>query len=148
MNTKSAIEGGLAGAFTLSVLHEVLKYYNPDAPHMDELGMQALSKALNFANLPVPEEKKLFLITLAGDLFANAAFYSAAGIGNEKQVWLRGILLGISAGIGGVLLPKPMGLDEDKSSRTLQTKVLTIGLYLVGGIIASAVMDHLQRRNK
>jgi hypothetical protein len=152
MKLVSSLEGGLLGAFALSVVHQVLKKYNPDAPRMDELGMEALSKTLGFANLPIPEEKKLFLITLAGDLIVNAAFYSAAGIGDKKQVWLRGILLGLSAGIGGVLLPKPMGLNEEASNKTTQTKILTISLYLLGGIVASAVMDRLQqkedRRNK
>lgn len=148
MQLVPAIEGGLIGAFGLSIMHQVLKKYNPEAPHMDELGMEALSKTLGFANLPIPEEKKLFLLTLAGDLIANTAFYSAAGIGDKKQVWLRGILLGLSAGIGGVLLPKPMGLNEQASTRTTQTKILTIGLYLIGGIIASAVMEHLQGRDE
>jgi hypothetical protein len=143
-----AVEGGLFGAFALSVIHQILKKYNADAPHMDELGMEAISKTLGFANLPIPEEKKLFLITLAGDLIANSAYYSAAGIGDKKQVWLRGVLLGLSAGIGGVFLPKPMGLNEQASSRTLQTKILTVGLYLLGGLVASAVMDRLQRRTE
>jgi hypothetical protein len=146
MKLTSAFEGGLFGAFALSVIHQILKKYNPDAPHMDDLGMEALSKTLGFAKLPIPEEKKLFLMTLAGDLMVNAAFYSAAGIGDKKQVWLRGILLGLSAGIGGVFLPKPMGLNEDASNRTMQTKILTVGLYLIGGIVASAVMEHLQKK--
>lgn len=148
MKIISALEGGLFGAFALSILHQILKKYNPDAPHMDELGMEALSKTLNFADLPIPEERKLFLMTLAGDLLVNSAFYSAAGIGNKNQVWLRGILLGLSAGLGGVFLPKPMGLDEEKSNRTIQTKIMTVGLYLLGGLVASAVMDHLQNREK
>ena len=148
MKLGSALEGGLAGAFALSLLHEILKWKNPDAPHMDELGMEALSKALNFAKLPIPEERKLFLMTLAGDLMANSAFYAVAGIGEKDQVWLRGILLGLSAGIGGVLLPKPMGLDESKSTRTIQTKIMTMGLYLFGGLVASFVMDHLANRDK
>jgi hypothetical protein len=145
MKLSFAIEGGLAGAFALSVLHEILRWKVPDAPHMDELGMEALSKTLKMADLPVPGEKKLFLSALAGDILANSVFYSAAGIGDKDQVWLRGILLGLSAGIGGVLLPKPMGLNEDASNRTTKTKILTIGLYLVGGVVASLVMDRVQK---
>jgi hypothetical protein len=52
MKLVSSLEGGLLGAFALSVVHQVLKKYNPDAPRMDELGMEALSKTLGFANLP------------------------------------------------------------------------------------------------
>ena len=148
MKIVPALEGGLFGAFALSIVHQLLKKYNPEAPHMDELGMEALAKTLNLAGLPIPEEKKLFLITLAGDLLVNSAFYSAAGIGGKDRVLLRGLLLGLSAGIGGVLLPKPMGLDEQKSARTNQTKILTIGLYLVGGVIASLVMERLQAKTE
>lgn len=148
MKLSSAIEGGLLGAFALSLLHEILRHYNSDAPHLDEAGMQAMTKLLDSVNLPIPEDKKLFLLTLAGDLIANAAFYSAAGIGDKEQVWLRGILLGLSAGVGGVLLPKPMGLDEKTTARTTETKLLTMGLYLVGGVVASALMEHLEKRKQ
>ncbi len=81
MKLSSALEGGLAGAFALSLLHEILKWKNPDAPHLDELGMEAITKVLDSTGLPIPDDTKLFLTALAGDLIANSAFYSIAGIG-------------------------------------------------------------------
>ena len=145
MKITTALGGGFAAAIALNIIHQTLKAKDPDAPHMDELGMEALAKGFNYANHHAPEEKKLFLLTLAADILSNGAYYSVAGIGSKKFVWLRGTLLGLAAGVGGVLLPKPMGLNEKKSTRTTKTKELTIALYLFAGIAAAGIMHMLEK---
>jgi hypothetical protein len=45
-----------------------------------------------------------------------------------------------------VLLPKPLGLNEDHSNRTIQTKIMTVGLYVIGGLVAACVMKFLDRK--
>jgi hypothetical protein len=146
MKTTSALIGGLAGSIALTILHQVLRTTNSNAPHMDELGMEAISKSLNKAGLPVPEEKNLYLLTMAGDIAGNAIYYAAAGIGDKSNAIRNGVALGLAAGVGGVLLPKPMGLNEKASTRTTETKMLTVAIYLFGGIVASAVMSVLENR--
>ena len=64
---------------------------------------------------------------------------SAAGMGGEKGVWLRGALLGLVAGVSAVILPKPLGLPQEPSNKTTGTQLMTIGLYLMGGLIAAAI---------
>ena len=57
-----------------------------------------------------------------------------------KNVLAKSILaLGLAAGIGGVVLPGPLGLGEDASARTPQTKIITGALYLLGGLTAGAM---------
>jgi len=60
------------------------------------------------------------------------------GLCNEKGIWLRAAGLGIAAGIGGVMLPCPMGLGEEPSGRTNATKGMTVGWYLAGALAAAA----------
>jgi hypothetical protein len=60
---------------------------------------------------------------------------------------LAGTALGLAAGIGAVALPGPMGLGSEPSTRTPQTTALTIGLYLLGGVVAGATFA-LMSRNK
>jgi cytochrome c biogenesis protein CcdA len=143
MKPIAAFGGGLAGAAAVTLLHESVKRIVPEAPRMDLLGMNAISKGLNAAGINTPNNTQLFVITLAGDLLANSLYYSAAGIGKEKNIWLRSSLLGLAAGIGAVTLPGPLGLNEKHSNRTTATKLMTVGLYVAGAVVTTAVIKLL-----
>ena len=139
MKGSAAIAGGLAGACAIASVHEGLRRLTPDAPRMDLLDMEALRKLLKTIHAPVPKHEELLKWTVTGEAVSNVAYYSLAGAGNGKSVWLRGALLGLVAGITAVVLPEPLGLPEVHSNRTTQTKVMTIGLYLIGGLAAASV---------
>src|SRR5205085_9118958 len=118
MKLISAIGGGVAGAAILTLLHQTIKSLTPDAPRMDLLGMEAISKTLEKTGVDVPGEEALYNITLAGDMISNSLYYTLAGVGNEKQAIRRGVLLGLAAGLGAVYLPKPLGLNPNPSNQT------------------------------
>jgi hypothetical protein len=137
MKIAQSLVNGFAGALTLTVLHEAMRRIVPDAPRMDVLGMRAIAKGLVKSGAPLPSEEKLYGMAMAGDLVANSLYYSLAGTG--KNAWVKGALLGLAAGAGGVALPGPLGLGEDASARTPQTKLMTVAWYLAGGLAAAAV---------
>lgn len=131
-----ALASGLAGATALTLLHETARHLRPDiAPRMDVLGMRALRKLLGKAAAPQPDHDTLFNLTMTGDLLSNGLYFSLVGRG--KKAWRRGALLGLAAGVGGVVLPGPLGLGEAPSNRTPETKLLTVAWYLVGGLAAA-----------
>jgi hypothetical protein len=146
MRTLYALEGGVAGAAVLTLIHESLKKAIPGAPRMDLLGMNAMSKGLKVIGAKTPRERKLYGWSLTGDIISNSIFYSFAGIGKKENAVARGAALGLVAGLGAVLLPKPLGLEERHSARSLETKLMTVGLYVVGGLVAAAVMRMLDRK--
>ena len=146
MKAIAALTGGIAGACALTLLHETVRRSDPDAPRIDLLGMDALSKMMKAGDIEPPDNTTLFTLTMAGDLLSNSLYYSLAGFGSDKQVWLRGILLGLGAGLGAVYLPAPLGLKEAPSNRTVRTKAMTVAWYLAGGLVASAVMSSLKKR--
>jgi hypothetical protein len=146
MNTSTALVGGLAGAATITLLHESIRRVVPEAPRMDRLGMQAISKGFEKAGKKVPNEDALYSITLAGDLLSNALFYSAAGIGSEKNIWVRSSLLGLAAGLGAVLLPEPLGLNKKYSNKSVTTQIMTVGLYVTGALVTTAVIKLLNKK--
>jgi hypothetical protein len=148
MNAESAIEGGITSATTLTILHEIVRMFDKDAPHMQDLGMQAISKLFDKANVTVPDDDKLYFLSMAGELIGNTLFYSLTGAGGKNNVWLRGALLGLSAGIGSVVLPEKLGLSELPSSRTTKTKLMSISYYLLAGIIAALVTEKLEERRR
>lgn len=148
MKALTALEGGIAGAIILTSIHEVTKKSTSNAPQMDLLGMNALSKVLTKSFKNTPNSKTLFLWTLAGDLVANSLYYSLSGIGNKKNLWIKAGFLGIAAGAGAILLPKPLGLNPTYSNRTRKTQLLTMALYLGGSMIAATAMKFLERNKK
>ena len=152
MKPIAAMGGGVAGAAAVTLIHESLKRIVPQAPRMDLLGMNAISKGLNAIGINTPTDTKLFALALTGDLLSNAVYYSIAGMGNEKNIWLRSSMLGLAAGIGAVTLPGPLGLKEHHSSKTTATKLMTVGLYVAGALVTTAVIKLLaskkQERNQ
>jgi hypothetical protein len=135
MKLLQALASGLAGACALTLLHESVRRVSPDAPRMDVLGMRAIAKSLRKADQQPPTGDRLFYASIAGDLVSNTLYYSFTGTGSG--VWGRGAMLGLVAGIGAVALPGPLGLGEAPSNRTTRTQVMTVALYLAGGLAAA-----------
>jgi len=145
MKILPALSAGLAGAVALTLLHETVRRLRPaDAPRMDVLGMRGLRKLLRKADAPQPDDDMLFNATMAGDVLSNGLYYSLVGSG--RHAVRRGLLLGLAAGIGGVVLPGPMGLGEAPSGRTPQTKLMTVTWYTVGGLVAGGLARALRKR--
>ncbi|MCB2378784.1 hypothetical protein LGH70_14380 [Hymenobacter sp. BT635] len=141
-----ALGSGLAGALVLTAIHETARRLLPDAPRMDVLGMRGLRKLLGKAHAPQPAPDTLFNLTMAGDILSNGLYYSLVGRG--KEAWRRGTLLGLAAGVGGVVLPGPLGLGEAPSNRTRQTQLMTVAWYLLGGLAAAGASRAWSRARK
>lgn len=146
MNFKSTL-GGLAGACTLTLLNESVKKLDKDAPRMDLLGMNAVARLMKGSNILTQTAGKLFPVALAGDLVSNTLYYSMADTGDRNKTLLRGALLGLGAGLGAVVLPKTLGLNDDATTRTMKTKVLTVSWYVIGGLAAAAAINLLNKNN-
>lgn len=141
----SSAIGGLAGAVALNVIHQVVKSVDHDAPRVDLVGEEALTRGMEAMGLTPPTGNALFAATLAGDVISNAIYYSAIGMGGKKYLLLRGAGIGLSAGIGALTLPKPMGLSDAPVTRTDKTKLLTVAWYTIGGLVAATVIKALRK---
>jgi hypothetical protein len=63
------------------------------------------------------------------------------GLGEPRHAVRRGLLLGLAAGAGAVLLPPVMGLGRQPGQRTPLTQLLTIAWYTLGGVVAGATFS-------
>lgn len=140
------LAGGLAGTLTVASLHEAFRRISPDAPRMDVLDMDLIRKGLKKINKEAPADGTLQRAAVSGELVCDTAYYGLVGMGGRKGAWLRGALLGLFAGVTAVVLPKPLGLPEDPSNKTLATKLMTVGLYLAGGLAAAAMTQLVDSR--
>jgi hypothetical protein len=134
---------GLAGAVAVTLVHETVRRFYPNAPRMDVLGMRAIAKGMRYAGQTPPNDDKLHTWSMVGDIISNGLYYSLVGGG--KKALAKGTILGAAAGLGGVLLPGPMGLGTAPSNRTRQTQALTIGYYLFAGLVSAAVATSLRK---
>jgi hypothetical protein len=148
MNMKliKALISGFAGAIALNLLHESARKLDHQAPRVDLVGAEALSKGLSALGMNPPSGNKLYAATLAGDVLSNGIYYSAIGFGKPKYLWVRAAISGLSAGVGAVTLPSPMGLDDRAVKRTEKTAILTVTWYLFGALVTAAVMSKLQKK--
>ncbi|RZA01439.1 MAG: hypothetical protein EOP47_10655 [Sphingobacteriaceae bacterium] len=137
--------GGLAGAVALNIVHQTAKAIDHDAPRVDLIGEEAVSKGLKQIGVEPPKGNKLFAATLAGDLISNAIYYSAIGLGKNSNLLFRGAAYGLSAGLGALTLPQPMGLSDAPVTKTQQTKAMTVAWYLLGGVVTALTIKALRK---
>jgi len=146
MAALEALSSGLVGATALTAIHESARKTFADAPRMDVLGERAIAKSMKLVGSQPPREENLHSAALLGDVISNSLYYSLVGLGEPKTAVLRGAILGLAAGIGGVYLPGPLGLGNGPSARTPATKLMTIGWYLAGGVAAGLAYQLMHRR--
>lgn len=141
-----ALGSGLIGAIALTVLHETARRFIPDAPRADILGMRAIKKVMESADADPPADAELHDWALGGDVLSNTLYYSLIGLAKPKDALLAGAALGLAAGVGAVELPGPMGLGTTPTRRTEATATMTIGWYMVGGLVTAAAYRWLARK--
>ena len=149
MSAGSILAGGLAGAATVTVLNETLRRVTPEsAPRMEILGMRAARAAFDAAEIDVPPRRALMPMTFAAEVVSNTAYYSLVGLARPENAVAVGTVLGLAAGIGAVTLPGPLGLGKEPSSRSPQTRLLTVAWYLAGGVVAGFLRKAQGGRNR
>lgn len=141
-----AVLAGGAGAAALTTLHEGARKLTPGAPRMDIVGMRGIAQLLTRWDLRIPSNRALHRLALAGDVLANAAFYAAVGVGRSSRAPLRGAVLGALAGVGALVIPRRIGLGDPPHSTEQANRVMTVGWYLVGGLVAGLVHRLLATR--
>ena len=138
MTRLQALASGAVGAGVVTLLNESVRRLYPHAPRMEVIGMRAIARSMRAADQEPPDRGPLFWLALLGDLVSNTVYYSLVGAGSGNNAWRRGALLGLSAGIGAVVLLGPLGLGRQPREHFPTTQAMTIGWYLAGGLAAAA----------
>jgi hypothetical protein len=162
MKLASAIEGGLAGATTISLISEALRKIDGKAPGANGVKSKRLKKRLKRAGSKKnPLKATEQYIHLAGDLLAAASVLGFTSLGKKKNAVLRGALLGAAAGLGAVLLndynhdPHNGKLNGHEGFPTsmipkdpLSRKAMEVGLFTIGGMIAGKIFQSTGKKKK
>lgn len=139
-----ALVVGAGGASALTLTHEVVRQLVPKAPRLDRLGGTALARVLDAIGIDVPRGEKLRGLALVMDLVANAAWYAPVA-GRSAHPLRRGVLLGLAAGVGAVVLPPFLGLPKRARGTSIAGMAMTVGLYTLGGLAAAGIAAFARR---
>ena len=146
MGNWRAFASGLAGAIVLTAVHQAARKVTPNAPRMDIYGERGIAKVMRAMGKEPPAGENLHNAALAGDIVSNTLHYSLAASGEAKDAPLRGLLLGLTAGLGALVLPPKLGLGKEPSNRRTSTQVMTVAWYTLGGL-ASGIAYRCLARN-
>lgn len=138
MKVISSMAGGLAGALSVRLIQELLKKVDPSAPRLDLLRKQAAFKIADKVNNGSSDANKLKGLCAAGDIISNTLYFSLTAAAGKKAIPV-GTLLGLGMGAGAVTLPAKLGLNSYFTGGTRKRKLMTMGLYLIGGLVAASV---------
>jgi hypothetical protein len=136
---------GAVGAGVLTIIHQLAQGVRSDAPRMDVVGMEVLGTSLTLAGAQVPDDARLYNMTLAGDLLSNTLFYAAVPAKNARTTFLRAAVLGVSAGVGALTLPRYLVNNDPPHSHHVANNVMTVAWYLAGALAAAATYQALRR---
>ena len=143
-NFTAAAVAGMAGAIAVNIAQELTRHLTSKAPRMNVIGMRAFARLARVFGVKPP--KRLRPATFAADLVTNSAYYSLVGAAGPSRAATAGAAIGAAAGIGGALLPAPMGLGDEEVNRTHTTQALVVLMYLGAGLIAGATYRSLADR--
>jgi hypothetical protein len=144
-----ALAAGAVGAAAVTLANEVGRRTLADAPRLDLLGTRAVSKLVSRGGVRrfVPgKRRELQRTALAGDLAMNALFYALVAPGRSPRPLARGLVFGALAGVGAVVLAPKLGLGHRPSGATVETALLTIAWYGIGGVAAGLAARALATR--
>src|SRR5262249_14378005 len=138
MNKSALVQAlgyGLAGAAAATLASETAKRARPS---FSPLGF--LSRRRRLQN---PFARK----TLAGALLSTPPLSNIIGGRSVKRDLLRSALLGVSAGVGSLAIPKQKGVWGVRGRRG-RSNLATVGRLLAGGLIAAAASRLLNRKSR
>lgn len=139
---------GFAGALAVTAAHQAVKKFVPDAPRMDVLGLRSVEElCLKFGWEP-PQGATLFRSPLVADLISNSIYYSPIGASRGATAVGKGISMGIAAGLGAGKIPQLLGLSKPSGDRSTTSVAMTVGLYVLGGLVAASVASFLSPRDR
>jgi hypothetical protein len=152
----SVLEGGLAGASTLSLLTNTLRKSSDNNSDTSLFEGKNLKKRFKKAGSKKPTKATGQYVQLAGDLLGSTALFGLSGLQKKKNLMLRGALLGTAAGLGAVLLNEHDKKKEDRDgilqARTQKqewvSKALEVSLYTIGGLLAAKLIEVTGKKKK
>jgi len=136
-NMFKKILAGIGGAIVLNIVHETIRKNFKNVPRINELGEEALLKLTSNTPINITGKDNLYAATLVGDIVSNGIYYATTATKNDLSS-------GLMAGISAIMLPKPLGLNEQPVAENMQKKAMTVGYYILGACATKFIYDTIK----
>ena len=145
MNSTLSVLDELAKQSPLTILQKIVRLFDKNAPNFNEIGRTTIMKLADKADLNVPHND----VTQLLETVSEKATHAIAGIFGDKSEneIIQGAALGLCVGVGTVLLQPKEDYFSTQHNSVNKKKLLTIGTYIAGGILASIIVKQLEKRN-
>ena len=145
MNSTLSVLDELAKQSPLTILQKIVRLFDQNAPHFNEIGRKTIMKLADKVDLNVPHNDVTQLLEAASEKATRAI----AGIFGDKgeNAIIQGAALGLCVGVGTVLLQPKEDYFSAQHNGVNKKKLLTVGTYVAGGILALIVVKQLKKRN-
>ncbi|MCY7422573.1 MAG: hypothetical protein LH478_12625 [Chitinophagaceae bacterium] len=145
MNSTSSVLDELAKQSPLNLLHKIIRIFDQNAPRFQDLGRKTIAKLADKADLNVPDTDVTQLLDAVSEKATNAI---AGFFGDNKEnAIIQGAALGLCVGVGTVLLQPKEDYFSTEHNGVAKKKLLTVGMYIAGGILASIIVKQLEKNN-
>ncbi|WP_426791704.1 hypothetical protein [Sphingobacterium sp. WOUb80] len=105
-----------------------------------------MQKTVRFAGFKPLKGNGLVAATFGADVASNAMLYTLIGYGGQKNLLLKGAVLGTVVGLATLTIPEQAGLDATPIKKTDRTKLMTVAWYVIGGLAAGMAMKAFGKR--
>ena len=133
------VGSGLLGAAALTATHELARRIHPAAPRMDQVGIPRAEAGLPGPRPPAAARAGALRDHARRGSLSNGLYYGALLWGRPRHPWLRAMVGGTLAGAGAAWLPPRLGLARRRRTRLLENGAMTVGMYLLGAVVAAAL---------
>ena len=130
----------------LAIIQKIVRMIDGKAPRIDELGKHHIAKLADKADMNVPEQDILELIDTTSEKIGDK-IAALLGKSDGDNLILKGAAMGLTAGVGVVLLPGHHEYFEVGRADTTRNKLITVGIYMAGGIAAALISRQLNKNN-
>ena len=145
MKSTPSVLDELSKQSPLNILHKIIRLFDQNAPRFQDLGRNTILKLADKADINVPDNDVNQLL----DSVSQKATDAISGLfGDSKEnAIIQGAALGLSVGLGTVLLQPKDEYFSSEHNGVAKKKLLTVGMYVAGGILASIIVQQLEKNN-
>ncbi|HAV02488.1 MAG TPA: hypothetical protein DCW95_04715 [Chryseobacterium sp.] len=139
---------GLAGALALTGVHQLFKKCMDDAPHLEQVGEEAVKESLEAVDVQLSDEDQVYNAALGGNILSNAVLFSTLATSTSPtQIVTKSLGTGLLGAAGTLGLAEQL-LGNNKATNTDKKKWMTAGYYLLGALVTVGVYNVLERNKK
>lgn len=141
MNLLKTITAGFIGSVTLNFLHERTMTIATNVKAQMKVNGNLDLDSFEQINEPLFNNTENYDQNLLRNIISNTFFFSTIGFGKPKNFYLRGISLGLAAGLSAAATGDNGALNQQKITLRNKSNVRNTIIYVAGGLVTASILS-------